>query len=75
MTTSHTTTGATTTDTTTTDTTTTDTTTTGDDDQGAQDFGRRPDGVSDATVEAVGAVSEALEWVERARGDCIRFTN
>jgi hypothetical protein len=29
---------------------------------------RRPDGVDDATVEAVGKVSEALEWVERARG-------
>ena len=28
----------------------------------------RPDGVDDATVEAVGKVSEALEWVERARG-------
>lgn len=29
---------------------------------------RRPAGVDDATVEAVGKVSEALEWVERARG-------
>ena len=29
---------------------------------------RRPDGVDDATVEAVGTVTEALEWVERARG-------
>ncbi len=29
---------------------------------------RRPDGVDDATVEAVGKVTEALEWVERARG-------
>lgn len=28
----------------------------------------RPDGVSDETVEAVGTVSEALEYVERARG-------
>ena len=28
----------------------------------------RPDGVSDGTVEAVGTLSEALEWVERARG-------
>ncbi len=28
----------------------------------------RPAGVSDATVEAVGKLSEALEWVERARG-------
>ena len=29
---------------------------------------RRPDGVDDATVAAVGLVTEALEWVERARG-------
>ncbi|MEV0004952.1 hypothetical protein AB0H28_22075 [Micromonospora sp. NPDC050980] len=29
---------------------------------------RRPDGVSDATVEAVGKLGEALEGVERARG-------
>jgi hypothetical protein len=29
---------------------------------------RRPEGVDDATVEAVGKVSEAMEWVERARG-------
>jgi hypothetical protein len=28
----------------------------------------RPDGVSDATVEALGKVSEAWEFVERARG-------
>ena len=28
----------------------------------------RPEGVSDATVEATGKLSEALEWVERARG-------
>ena len=28
----------------------------------------RPDGAADATVEAVGTLSEALEWVERARG-------
>ena len=28
----------------------------------------RPDGVGDATVKAVAAVSEALECVERARG-------
>lgn len=33
----------------------------------------RPDGVTDATVEAVGAVSEALEWVERARGQLYSF--
>lgn len=29
----------------------------------------RPDTASDATVEAAGKMSEALEWVERARGD------
>ena len=34
---------------------------------------RRPAGVSDATVEAVGAVTEALEWVERARGHLYSF--
>ena len=28
----------------------------------------RPEGADDATVEAVGTLSEALEWVERARG-------
>lgn len=28
----------------------------------------RPPGTSDATVEATGKMSEALEWVERARG-------
>lgn len=28
----------------------------------------RPEAVSDATVEATGKLSEALEWVERARG-------
>jgi hypothetical protein len=37
------------------------------------EFGRRPGGVSDATVEAAGAVSEALEWVERARGHLYSF--
>ncbi len=29
---------------------------------------RRPDGVSDETVAAVGKASEAMEWLERARG-------
>src|SRR5215218_7795959 len=33
----------------------------------------RPDGVDDATVQAVGAVSEALECVERARGQLYSF--
>jgi hypothetical protein len=36
-------------------------------------FGRRPDGVSDDTVEAVGKLSEALEYVERARGHLYEF--
>lgn len=34
---------------------------------------QRPDGVTDETVDAVGKVSEALEWVERARGDLYEF--
>lgn len=34
---------------------------------------RRADGVSDDTVEAVGKVSEALEYVERARGHLYSF--
>ena len=34
---------------------------------------RRPDGVDDATVEAVGKVTEALEWIERARGRLYDF--
>lgn len=34
---------------------------------------RRPDGVDDATVAAVGKVSEALEWLERARGRLYDF--
>jgi hypothetical protein len=38
-----------------------------------QPYGRRPDGVDDATVDAVGAVSEALESVERARGHLYSF--
>ncbi|BCI53367.1 hypothetical protein NIIDNTM18_26450 [Mycolicibacterium litorale] len=38
------------------------------------DYDRKlPDDVSDATVEAVGSVSEALEWVERARGHLYSF--
>lgn len=32
-----------------------------------------PEGVDDATVEAVGLVSEALEYVERARGHLYSF--
>lgn len=34
---------------------------------------RRPAGVSDETVSAVGTLSEALEWVERARGRLYDF--
>ena len=37
------------------------------------ELGRRLQGVSDSTVEAVGALSEALEWVERARGHLYDF--
>ena len=33
----------------------------------------RPEGVDDATVEAVGKLSEAIEWLERARGDLYAF--
>ena len=34
---------------------------------------QRPPGASDATVEAAGKLSEALEWVERARGRLYDF--
>lgn len=34
---------------------------------------QRPDGTSDETVAAAGKVSEALEWVERARGRLYDF--
>jgi hypothetical protein len=34
---------------------------------------RRPDGVDDATVAAVGKLSEAVEWLERARGQLYAF--
>ena len=39
----------------------------------ADDRHRRPDGASDETVAAVGKVSEALEWMERARGRLYDF--
>jgi hypothetical protein len=39
----------------------------------ADDPHQRPARVDDATVEAVGTVSEALEWVERARGRLYDF--
>ena len=41
--------------------------------QSGADRDRRPDGVSDKTVEAAGSVSEALEYVERARGHLYSF--
>lgn len=34
---------------------------------------RRPDGVDDATVDAMGKLGEAVEWVERARGRLYDF--
>jgi hypothetical protein len=34
---------------------------------------QRPAGVDDATVEAVGKLSEAIEWLERARGELYAF--
>jgi hypothetical protein len=37
------------------------------------DAHRRPPGVDDATVRAVGVVGEALEWLERARGRLYDF--
>jgi hypothetical protein len=37
------------------------------------DLHRTPDGVSDATVEALGKLSEALETCERARGHLYSF--
>lgn len=41
--------------------------------ESGRDIGRRPAGVSDETVEAAGLVSEALEFVERARGHLYSF--
>lgn len=40
---------------------------------GGADPWARPPGVDDATVEATGTLSEALEWVERARGHLYEF--
>ena len=34
---------------------------------------RRPDGVSDETLDATGKLSEAVEWIERARGHLYDF--
>jgi hypothetical protein len=44
-----------------------------DDDSGAAERNQRPTGMSDASVEALGALSEALETVERARGRLYDF--
>jgi hypothetical protein len=41
--------------------------------ESSNNLGRRPEGVSDDTVEAVGKVSEALEYVDRARGHLYSF--
>jgi hypothetical protein len=38
------------------------------DDLPPDDTHRRPDGVGDDVIEATGKLSEALEWIERARG-------
>lgn len=38
-----------------------------------EDGHRRPDGVSDEVVEAVGTLSEALEYLERAKGHLYTF--
>ena len=40
---------------------------------GPADEYTRPDGVDDATLAAAGKLSEALEWVERARGRLYDF--
>jgi hypothetical protein len=46
---------------------------TDDDDTGEAGLDRRPAGMSDALVEALGVLSEALETVERARGRLYDF--
>lgn len=43
------------------------------DEDAEQALTRRPEGVDDETIEAVGQVSEALEYVERARGHLYTF--
>lgn len=45
----------------------------GDEPNTLDDAHERPAGVSDETVEAAGKVSEALEYVERARGHLYSF--
>ncbi|MFJ3338088.1 hypothetical protein [Streptomyces sp. NPDC086766] len=44
-----------------------------DHDEGPDPAHRRPPGVSDTTVEALGALSKALETTERARGHLYSF--
>ncbi|MDT5192759.1 MAG: hypothetical protein QOI28_5010, partial [Mycobacterium sp.] len=44
-----------------------------DDDDTDDALTRRPAGAEDDTIEAVGQLSEALEFVERARGDLYSF--
>jgi hypothetical protein len=44
-----------------------------DDVLAVDDRHRRPDGADDATVAAAGKASEALEWLERARGRLFDF--
>jgi hypothetical protein len=42
-------------------------------DEPTSDSHERPAGATDADVEAAGRISEALEWVERARGHLYSF--
>jgi len=46
---------------------------TADETSNQDDVERRPAGVDDATVAATGKLSEALEWIERARGSLYEF--
>ncbi len=41
--------------------------------EGEDSLDRRPAGVADATVAATGKLSEAVEWIERARGRLYDF--
>ncbi len=45
----------------------------GNDEQPWLETDRRPDGVDDETVDAMGKLGQALEWVERARGRLYDF--
>jgi hypothetical protein len=44
-----------------------------EDTQGPDERNTRPEGADDGTVEAAGKVSEALEWIVRARGRLYDF--